>query len=143
MVILTTILAICCQISMRKLKKKGKPLEKLEVYADSCIQGTYTILWSLTALNTIINFALEIPIEFVYQEGSDILYNTRSAQYLSFGFYCTSVWLMDMLILYTVLRYGRHLDSKFATRASHILSDSWSAQRLSEQIRKEDECRLS
>ena len=79
-----------------------------------------------------INFALEIPVAFFFEEGSDIWYNTITVQYLTYGAFAGAVWLMDLLILHTILRYGRHLDSDFASRATRLLSDSQTVQRLSE-----------
>ena len=71
MTIMMIMIAYLCQTSMSKLLRMGKPLEKLGIYANYRIQKAYTILWTSAAIFALVNFLLEIPVEFVYEDGSE------------------------------------------------------------------------
>ena len=112
---------------MRKLKRKGKSLEKLKVYADQRILKLYNYLWALVGCSTTINFVLQIPVDYSFddkEKDSTGKLITKSIQLTAFFIYYTAIVCMDILIMATFLRFGKQLDVSIAKQAPQLLTKS-------------------
>ena len=112
-------MAVISLVSLRKLQTKASPLysKGIGIFANTQIMFLYGLALIGTALGAWMQFVFEFNVE-------STSYRILIVQNVGFILQMTGGFLLDMLILFTYLRYSRRIDENFASKAINILTES-------------------